>query len=98
MAFNETFFRGIDKFDDLIVDGSFDINIWYSYDDDKKTAVASKSISYSETANVKTKNGTSLEGSDIIVRALKQPNCIKVDIDGDKIKYTIEDNGISSIK
>ena len=27
---------------------------------------------------------------EIIVRSLKQPSCVKVDIDGDSINYTIE--------
>ena len=74
----------------VIIDGSFDINIWYSYDNDKKTAVASKNIAYSETVNVKTKNGTSLEGSDIIVRVLKQPSCSNVNSKEDVIDFDIE--------
>lgn len=83
-------FKGYVSGGKVVIDGKFDINIWYSYDDDKKTAVASKSISYSETANVKTKNGTSLEGSDIIVRALKQPSCSNVNIKDDVIEFDIE--------
>ena len=68
----------------------FDINIWYSYDEDKKTGVATKNISYTETVNVKTKTGTSIEGSDIIVRALKQPSCSNVKIKDDVIDFDIE--------
>lgn len=74
----------------VVIDGSFDINIWYSYDDDKKTAVASKNISYSETVNIKTKLGTSITGSDIIVRALKQPTCSNVKVKDDVIEFDIE--------
>ena len=29
-------------------------------------------------------------GEEIIVRSLKQPNCVKVDIDGNDIRYTVE--------
>lgn len=83
-------FKGVVSGDKVIVDGSFDINIWYSYDDDKKTAVASKHISYSETVNVKTKAGTSLSGSDIIVRVLKQPSCSNVNVKDDVIEFDIE--------
>lgn len=68
-------FKGSVVGEKVVIDGNFDINIWYSYDDDHKTAVATKNISYSETVSVKTKIGTTLDGSDIIVRALKQPNC-----------------------
>ena len=30
------------------------------------------------------------ENEEIIVRSLKQPNCVKVSIDGNKINYTVE--------
>ena len=40
--------------------------------------------------SIKTKNGTSLEGSDIIVRALKQPSCSNVNIKDDVIEFDIE--------
>lgn len=83
-------FKGTVKGDKVIVDGNFDINIWYSYDDDKKTAVVNKNISYQESAGVKTKEGTSLAGSDIIVRALKQPSCSNVNIKDDVIEFDIE--------
>ena len=83
-------FKGKVVGDKVVIDGNFDINIWYSYDDDKKTAVASKNIGYTETVNVKTKNGSSIEGSDIIVRALKQPTCSNVNITGDVIDFDIE--------
>lgn len=83
-------FKGAVSGDKVIIDGNFDINIWYSYDGDKKTAVANKNIAYSETVGVKTKNGTSLAGSDIIVRALKQPSCSNVKIKDDVIEFDIE--------
>lgn len=83
-------FKGYVKNGKVVIDGKFDINIWYSYDNDKKTAVASKSISYSETVNVKTKNGASLDGSDIIVRVLKQPSCSNVQSKEDVIDFDIE--------
>ena len=83
-------FKGTVKGEQVIIDGNFDVNIWYSYDDDKKTAVATKNIAYSETVNIKTKTGTSIEGSDIIVRALKQPSCSNVKAKDDVIEFDIE--------
>ena len=74
----------------VVIDGSYDVNIWYSYDDDQKTAVATKKVSYNETVNVKTKNDTQVEGSDIIVRVLKQPTCSNVNIKDDVIEFDIE--------
>ncbi len=83
-------FKGYVKDDKVIIDGSFDINIWYSYDNDSKTAVANKKISYSESVNIKTKVGTALYGSDIIVRALKQPSCSNVSSKDDVVEFDIE--------
>ena len=83
-------FKGTVVGDKVKVDGNYDVNIWYSYDDDKKTGVATKNISYSETFNVKTKDGTTIQGSDIIVRVLKQPSCSNVNITNDVIDFDIE--------
>ena len=60
----------------IVITGSFDVNIWYSYDNDTKTTVLSKTIDYSETVTVKQKYDSDSTNKDIIVRSLKQPNCI----------------------
>ena len=74
-----------------MVDGSFDVNIWYSYDDDSKTGVVSKTIDYSEVVNIKAKEEAELSGdTEIIVRALKQPNCTNVEIKDGIVEYEIE--------
>ncbi len=83
-------FKGSVNGDKVVIDGNFDVNIWYSYDGDKKTTVASKNISYSETVAVRTKDGTQLQGSDIIVRALRQPTCSNVKAKDDVIEFDIE--------
>lgn len=83
-------FKGYKSGEKIGVDGSFDINIWYSYDHDSKTTVVSKKIDYNDVFNVKTRE--SVDGdTDVIVRALKQPNCVKVNIleNGD-INFDIE--------
>jgi spore coat protein E len=84
-------FRGYKTGEKIMVDGSFDVNIWYSFDSDSKTAVVSKRIDYSETVTVKTKEETDLSNDvEIIVRTLKQPNCTRVEIKNDEIEYEIE--------
>lgn len=83
-------FKGSESNGRIIIDGSFDVNIWYSYDKDTKTAVATKNVKYSEKINMNTKEGTSVVGSDIIVRALKQPNCVNVNIKDDVVEFDIE--------
>lgn len=85
-------FKGYKTGDKIGVDGSYDINIWYSYDNDSKTTVVSKKIDYNDLFSVKIKDSADLSGdTDIIVRTLKQPNCLKVNIVGNKkISFDIE--------
>ncbi len=84
-------FKGYKSGEKIMVDGSFDVNIWYSYDNDSKTGVVSKRIDYSESVSVKTKEETDLSSeTEIVVRALKQPNCTNVDIKDDDIEFEIE--------
>lgn len=85
-------FRGYKSGDKIGIDGSYDVNIWYSYDDDSKTAVISKKIDYNDLFNVKIRDNVLLHGdTDVIVRTLKQPNCTKILINESKeINFDIE--------
>ena len=83
-------FKGFKSGDKVGVDGSYDVNIWYSYDNDSKTNVVNKRIEYNDLFNVKLKNETDSNDTDIIVRTLKQPNCVKVNIEGNKIIFDVE--------
>ena len=85
-------FKGYKSGDKIGVDGSYDVNIWYSYDNDSKTTVINKKVEYNDLFNVKTKESTDLSGdTDIIVRTLKQPTCSKVEIGSDgNIEFVIE--------
>lgn len=84
-------FKGYKNGDKIGVNGSFDVNIWYSYDKDSKTMVATKKIEYTDTFNVKIKDTVDLaDDTDIIVKPLKQPTCSSVNIDCKKINFDIE--------
>lgn len=84
-------FKGFKSGEKIGVDGSYDVNIWYSYDNDSKTMVVNKKIEYNDIFNVKVRENADLSSdTDIIVRTLKQPNCVKVDIDGNKILFNVE--------
>ncbi|MBQ4634788.1 MAG: outer spore coat protein CotE [Bacilli bacterium] len=84
-------FKGFKTGEKIGVDGSYDVNIWYSYDNDSKTMVVNKKIEYNDLFNVKVRENADLSSdTDIIVRTLKQPNCVKVDIDGNKILFNVE--------
>ena len=84
-------FKGYKSGEKVGVNGSYDVNIWYSYDNDSKTMVASKKIDYNNEFSVKIRDNADLTGdTDIIVRPLKQPTCSAVNIDGNTIKFDIE--------
>ena len=84
-------FKGYKSGDKIGVDGSFDVNIWYSYDNDSKTTVINKKVEYNDLFNVKVKENADLSGdTDIIVRTLKQPNCSKVNIQDGVIYFDVE--------
>lgn len=85
-------FKGYKSGDKIGVDGSYDVNIWYSYDNDSKTTVVNKKVDYNDLFNVKVREDADLNGdTDIIVRTLKQPNCSKVNIeDNGTITFDIE--------
>ncbi len=84
-------FKGHEMGEKIGVDGSFDVNIWYSYDGDSKTSVVTKKIDYHEpvTINIKEEDDSHAE-REIIVRALKQPQCNKVEIKNGEIEFEIE--------
>ena len=83
-------FKGTDVGDKIVVDGSFDVNIWYSYNNDTKTTVITKKIKYSESVMVRQKETTDSTTKDIIVRSLKQPNCVNARENGKSISIDIE--------
>ncbi len=85
-------FKGYKSGEKIGVDGSYDVNIWYSYENDSKTTVVNKKVSYNDLFNVRIRDNIDLTSdTDIIVRTLKQPNCTQVEIDKDgNINFDIE--------
>lgn len=81
-------FKGIKNSNNIVIDGSYDVNIWYSYDNDTKTDVVKETNTYHEVVHMR--NVNDVDGEEIIVRSLKQPNPLKVEISGNNINYVIE--------
>lgn len=82
-------FDGIKNGDKVTINGSYDVNIWYSCENDTTTEVIKENRTYQENVNIKV-NDSSSNSEDIIVRSLKNPSCLKVDIVDGNIIYTIE--------
>lgn len=83
-------FKGTDVGGKIVINGSFDVNLWYSYDNDTKTTVITKKITYSEAVMVRQKETTDATTKDIIVRSLKQPSCTNAKENGKTISIEIE--------
>ncbi len=73
------------------LNGSFDVNVWYSYDSDTKTAVSTKNFTYTDKMNIPIKNSGILDkNSEIIVRSLKQPTVSDVKVVNGDVKLLVE--------
>jgi len=83
-------FKGYKEDNKIKIDGSYDIDVWYSYDNNTKTDVVRKNNTYQEVVKLNKKNEADTENEEIIVRSLKQPTVIQADIDNGNILYTIE--------
>lgn len=82
-------FKASEAGDIIKVDGSFDINVWYSYDNDTKTNVCTERVKYSHDVRMELHHDDLCDNKDIIVRSLTDPNCVKVGLEGNKIKVTV---------
>lgn len=74
---------------DTIINGSFDINVWYSYDNNQKTGVVSNNYTYKNKMNVNVNdNALVTKDREVIVECLSDPSVLDVKIDGDNILFT----------
>ena len=73
------------------IEGNFDINVWYAHDNNTKTSVLVRNFYYNETLNVKLRQEAELsEENEIIVRSLKAPTVVDVQVEEQKITLTTE--------
>lgn len=82
-------FSGIKQNNKVVIDGSYDVNIWYSYDNDTKTDVVKSSHTYQEIVKMRDINNN-YDNTSIVLRSLTDPKCTSVNIDNDKIKYQVD--------
>ena len=71
------------------IDGSYDINIWYSTGNDTKTEVIKDTNIYHEEV-LSPDITENITNEEVVIRSLKQPTCIRCDIVDGNIEYTIE--------
>lgn len=63
------------------VSGSYDVNVWYSYNDNTKTEVVTERVTYTDPIKLSVKDkqtiGTKIE---VFAKVLQQPNCLECTI------------------
>ena len=82
-------FDGVKQGEKIVIDGSLDINIWYSYDNDTKTDVVKETYKYTETIKMRNIEGD-YDNVNIVLRSLSDPKCNNVNIEEKTIDYTID--------
>ena len=82
-------FEGDNDNGKVTISGSYDVNIWYSYDNDTKTQVIKETNNYSEVVRLREREEETTN-EEIIVRSLKQPSCISAHENGNSIDLEIE--------
>lgn len=84
-------FQGTNKQNEVDINGSFDINVWYSYDNNSKTSVTTKTYNYEDVMKLRIKDMNALNNdNEIIVRSLKQPTVQDVKIINNQVELNIE--------
>lgn len=82
-------FNGVKQNDKIVINGSYDVNIWYSYDNDTKTDVVKESHEYTEIVKMRETNA-SYDNTNIIIRSLTDPKCVSVNIIENNINYQVD--------
>lgn len=82
------------KKDDAVeVTGSYDINSWFSYDDNTKTDVATEKVKYQDIIPLSKRDENCIvDDLEVIAKVLQQPNCLDASIspNGNKIVVQVE--------
>lgn len=79
--------------DSVEINGSYDINIWYSYNDNTKTDVVTERVSYRDIVPLSIKDEHCMDNEfDVIAKVVQQPNCLecKISKKGKKIGVEVE--------
>ncbi|MCP8969080.1 outer spore coat protein CotE [Ectobacillus ponti] len=73
--------------------GWYEINTWFSYDDNTKTEVCTERVNYKDNVKVRYRDENFTgEEEEIIARVMQHPNCLEAAIspNGNKIIVTVE--------
>lgn len=75
------------------VHGTYDINIWYSFNDNTKTEVVSEKVNYCDEVKLSSRDEQCLHDDyEVIAKVIQQPNCLqcKIEKQGNRIAVEVE--------
>lgn len=79
------------KGDHVEVSGSYDINVWYSYNDNTKTEVVTERVTYCDYVKLSVKDDNCIHDDfEVIAKVVQQPNCLEATISGNGQKIVVE--------
>lgn len=74
------------------IHGSYDINVWYSFNENTKTEVVTERVQYTDVIKLKYRDNDCTDDNEIVARVLQQPNCTEAVIspNGNRIIVHVE--------
>ena len=72
--------------------GTYDINVWYSYNENTRTEVVTERVGYTDVIKLRHRDPDCFEDQEVVARVLQQPNCCEAVISpsGRKIIVHVE--------
>ncbi len=59
------------------ISGRYDVNVWYSHQDNTKTEVVTEQITYVEEIRLKYRNDAYFDDNEVLAKVIQQPNCVE---------------------
>lgn len=75
------------------IHGSYDINIWYSFNDNTKTEVVTETVDYCDEIILSSRDENCLHDDyEVVAKVIQQPNCLqcKIENQGNRIAVEVE--------
>lgn len=76
--------------DCVVINGRYDVTVWYSYEDHSKTDLCKKTFDYSEQIALGEVEGRLEKDEEVLVCERLEPRCNSIKIAGENIKLGIE--------
>lgn len=72
--------------------GTYDINVWYSFNDNTQTEVVTDRVEYRDIIKLKYRDPDCFDDQEVVAKVLQQPNCVEASISpsGNKIIVDVE--------